>query len=452
MAFVGIVILAIVLYVWGYKTSALFFMFFFITQGFNLLPEEVTEFLFISKGMDYALLILVGIVLVDCVFVKGYLKPDDFTNYLILFGSFLLVCIIYSKFFVGLGWVEIIRTCRYQFFWIVYFIFRNMTKQQLEMLLKCLYVVTTFCSVLFLLQIFFNENILLKFGFTSAVTIMGIDIPRYYNQPDMINFFAVIAVFRNPFKGAPRWITTIILVAALLGAFHRNLTGFFILALFVGFVLKLPRVKQIAIVSTVSILICFVVVFAGYKFVHTRTYVDLKTVASGNIGDVDIDLADLSKSTFTFRIAHLLERNQYLLEHPKAMFLGAGLIPEDSKKVESLFNFNIGLIEELTGQTIQLDTADISYSIMFIRLGYLGTFLNLLLFIYLMLFFYKKRENKYALSTFLFFVMSFGVSFFSWNLVLAVTYILPLICYHIVKKSNENEEEATIIKTENVHE
>jgi hypothetical protein len=452
MAFIGIVILAIILYVWGYKVPALFFLFFFLTTGFNLVPEEVTKFAFISKGMDYALLILVGIVVVDFFFVKDYLKPDHFTKYLILFGSFLLVCILYSKFVIGLGWFEIIRTCRYQFFWITYFIFRNMNKQQLERLLKYLYLVTTFCSVLFLLQIFFDENILLKFGFTSAVSILGMEFPRYYNQPDMINFFAIIAVFCNPLKGVPRMVTTIILVAALLGAFHRNLAGFFMLALFVGYVLKLPRVKRVVILSTVSVLLCFAVVFVGYKFVHTRTYVDLKTVASGNITVVEIDLDDLSKSTFTFRIAHLLERNQYLLEHPTAMFLGAGLIPEDSKKVESMFDFDIGLVEELTGQTTQLDTADISYSIMFIRLGYLGTALNLLLFIYLMVFFYKKRENKYALSTFLFFVLSFGVSFFSWNLTLAATYILPLINYHIVKKSEINNPDTDVTEKSLVNE
>jgi ABC-type multidrug transport system fused ATPase/permease subunit len=444
MVFLGLVITAIILYVKNYKVLALFILFFFLTTGFNLVPEEITKFAFISKGIDYAILILFGVILIDTLFVKDYLKPDKFAKCLIVFGIFLMACILYSKLVVGLSWIEIIRTCRYQFFWIAYFVFRNMTKRQLEILLKCLYTVTAFCSALFILQIFVHENILLKFGYTSAVTLFGVVLPRYYNQPDMIHLFALMSIFCNPFKQPLlRLVTTIILVAALLGAFHRSLIGFFMLALLVGYVVKLPRLKRIIVVSVLSFIAGFIFIFGSYLFVHSRTYADFKKVLSGNIADADIDITDLSESTFTFRIAHLWERNQYLLEHPKAMILGAGLIPENSKKVESLFDFDIGLIEELTGQTTQLDTADISYSLMLIRMGYLGTLLNVLLFIYLMVFFYRKRENKYALTCFLFFVMSFGVSFFSWNLALAITYILPLICYNIVKKSETEDEDVT---------
>jgi predicted membrane protein len=78
---------------------------------------------------------------------------------------------------------------------------------------------------------------------------------------------------------------------------------------------------------------------------------------------------------------------------------------------------------------------------MIIRLGYLGTFLNLSLFIYLMVFFYKKRANHYALASFLFFFMSFGISFFTWNLTQTITYILPIISYHIVYKTEKEKQD-----------
>jgi hypothetical protein len=172
----------------------------------------------------------------------------------------------------------------------------------------------------------------------------------------------------------------------------------------------------------------------------------VNAVISGNVSEAEFNINDLTDATFTFRILHLLERNQYLLEHPRAMFLGAGLIPENSKLVDKMFDFKIGLVEELTGATAQVDTADISYSSLFLRLGYLGTFLYLSLFVYLMVYFYKKRNNRYAFFSFLYLVLTFGDSFFSANLLHPVTFLLPLISYHIINKvesENSNKQKLT---------
>jgi hypothetical protein len=438
MIFVLIALSAIVLYVLDYKIPALLLFFFFITSGFNLVPEETTKFAFISKGMDYAFLILFGIVVVDTLFIKDYLKSDFIVKYLIVFAVFLVLCVVYSKYGIGIGWSNIIRACRYQFFLTAYFVFRNMGKIQLERLLKYLFNVTVILSVLYLLQIFLDKSILVE-GMKANAEIFGMHLPRYYNQPDMIQFFALMSIFCNPYKGALKYFTAAILLAALFGAFHRSLIGFSFLAIGVGYTLSLSRLLRIRILSCVAVLLTFAVVFEGYKFVHSRTYIDLTTVMSGNVADADIDVADLSESTFTFRIAHLLERNEYLLNNPVAMFFGAGLLSDNSKNAEKMFDFKVGLIEELTGNVIQLDTGDISYSVLILKYGYLGTALVLFLFIYLMVFFYEKRANRYAFFSFLYFILVFGVSFFSSNLTMPITFLLPLISYQIVVKTNTRE-------------
>jgi hypothetical protein len=442
MIFVLLTLSAVVLYTLGYKIPALLIFFFFITQGFNLIPEEVTELAFISKGSDYAFFILLGMLVIDTLFARKYLRMDFFFKYLIGFGVFLLACILYSKYGVGIGWSDIIRACRYQFFLAAYFVFRNMEKSQLERLLKYLFNVTIILSVLYLLQIVMDKTILNE-GMKSKAKIFGMVLPRYYNQPDMIQFFALMSIFCNPHKGVFKYFTMAILMAALLGAFHRSLIGFSFLAIGVGYTLSLSRLIRIRILSVGAALLTFIVVFEGYKFVHSRTYVDLTTVMSGNLADAaDIDLNDLQESTFSFRIAHLLERNQYLLDHPVSMVFGAGLLPEDSKNVDRMFDFKVGLAEELTGNIVQVDSGDISYSVLFLKFGYLGTALILFLFIYLMIYFYKKRNNRYAFFSFLYFIFSFGVSFFSSNFIQPIFFLLPLISYHIVKKT-------TIEKIEN---
>jgi hypothetical protein len=443
MIFILIAFATVVLYVLDYKIPALLLFFFFLTSGFYLIPEEITTFVFISKGQDYAFFILFGIVTIDGIFIKKYFKPDEYTKYLIVFGSFLLICILYSKFFVGLGWGEVIRTCRYHFFWMAYFVFRNMERVQLERLLKYLFDITVVLSFLYVLQIVIGETIFIDVG-SPEMEIFGIKVERYYNQPNIIHFFSFMAIYNNPYKGPKKIITLMLLVLAMVGALFRSLIGFFILAIVIGSIIRLPRLRRIQVVSILSFFMLITVVYSGTKFVRSKTFVDLQRVASGDFMDTDIDITDMADATFTFRMAHLIERNQYLLEHPKAMFLGAGLIPEDSKKVDTMFDFKIGLVAELLNRTTQLDTGDISYSILFLRLGYLGTLLNLSLFIYLMVFFYKNKENKYGISSFLYLIVVFGSSFFSANLTLPLIFLLPLISYCIIKKTpveNDTERE-----------
>ncbi|MDR0769317.1 MAG: hypothetical protein LBE71_05385, partial [Dysgonamonadaceae bacterium] len=435
MIFPIIVIIAIGLYVWDYKIPALILFFLFLTSGFNLIPEEMTKTIFFSKGMDYAIVMLFAIVIIDAFCIKGYLKPDRLIYLYLLFCAYLAVCIFYNK-SVGVGWNDIIRTCRYHTLWLAYLVFRRLPEVRLEILLKYLFLVTFFCSILFILQIFLNESILNE-GAVGSVNLFGIKIRRFYNQPDMLHFFVFIAIYCNPFKGAAKHVTTAILVITLLAAFHRSLIGFFLLSVALGYIIQLPRLQRIKTLTVASVFLVFLISFAGYKFVHSRTCVDIQRVMSGNIVDTEIDMDD--ESTFTFRIMHLLERNQYLLDNPVAMFTGAGLMTEDSKLTYSLFDFDVGLTEELSGQTVQLDTGDISYSVLFLRYGYLGTLLNLALFIYLTVFFYKRRRNAYGLASFLFLVMSFGTSFFSGNLIMPITFVLPLITFCIIKKTEDPE-------------
>jgi hypothetical protein len=436
MIFFVTVILAAFLYIRNEKVPALILFFFMLTAGFNLIPQEMTESFLFSKGMDYAIVLLSIIVAIDAFCIKGYLKPDRLILLYLLFCTFLAACILYNRLETGVAWDEIIRTCRYHSLWIAYPVFRNLSKTRLENLLKCLFITTLICSLLYLLQIFLNQSILNESA-QSSVKLFGVKFQRYYNQPDMLHFFAILAIYNNPFRGTAKHITTALLIIALLAAFHRSLICSFLIAITLGYIIQQPRLQKIKLLTIASIASLFIAVFAGYTFVHSRTYTDIQHVVSGDITSLQSDAEELQSSTFSFRILHLMERNQYLLDNPAAIFLGAGLMTEDSKMTYSLFDFDVGLIEEVTEQTAQLDTGDISYSVLLLRYGYLGTLLILTLFIYLTIFFYKRKDDRYALSTFLFLIMSFGTSFFSINLVMPITFVLPLITYAIVKKNNK---------------
>jgi hypothetical protein len=419
--------------------------FFFITSGFDLIPEEVTKFTFFSKGMDYAFMIMMGIVFVESLYdFRKFWKPDFFTKYLLFLGIFLLLCIIYSLLVLRLDFAGVFRTSRYLFFWIAWFWFRNMDKQRLEQLMNILFYVTVVCAILFLLQIFFDETILNE-GSVSSAELFGIEVPRFYNHPAMLYFFVLVAIFRNPSHGIMKITTTVILVVALLGAFHRSLTGFFFISLFLSFILMLPRLQRIKVLTVSAILVTVLVVFGGYLFLKSRTFADVQNVMAGNFADLEteIDIEDLQKSTFTFRLMHLVERNMYLLEHPKAMLIGAGLMLEESKMTGKMFNFDVGLMSELSNQTVQIDTGDISYSVLLIRFGYVGTLLVVLPMLMLAIYFYKRKHDKLALLSFAYMTMIFGVSFFSGNLMNPITFLLPMLSYHII-----NQSDVKLVKTD----
>jgi len=438
MWFVAFALLGVFFYIRGYKIPALFIFFFFLTKGFNLIPDEWVDLgIPLTKNSDYAFFLLLIYLVIEFLCNRTFLKMDTFVILMGVFFAFLFICVIYNHYTLGIGWGEIIRTIRYLFFLLAYFIFRAMDKEQLQSLLNCLFYITVFSSVLFLFQIILGERILVETG-RSNITISGITLPRWYNHPDMLYFFVFISIYANPLKGIGRIVTMIILVLTLLGAFHRSLSGFFLISIVIGYILKLPRIRRVQILSGMTAIGLFIIIFVGHHIAQSKTYKDIRTIATTkNLLDSDIDVRNLEGATFTFRMAHFVERNQFILESPKSILFGGALLPEDSKAIDKFFDFKVGLLEELTNQVIQVGTSDISYSILILRFGYVGTFLYLMLYFYLGYYFYKNRNNKYGFLSFLFIIMSFGVSLFSDNLAIAITFTIPMISYLIVGKTNE---------------
>ncbi|MDL2243307.1 hypothetical protein LJB84_00475 [Bacteroidales bacterium OttesenSCG-928-J19] len=438
MEFLIIALAAVLLYVLGYKTSTLVIVFFFITNGFDLVPEEFMDTgIGFSKGVDFALIILVLLLLVGLLTKKNYLKIDTFAWYLILFYCFLVVCALNSKFSVGLSWFEMGRAGRFALLFPYYFVFRSMSKEQLTSALHICFYITLFTSCIYLLQLPLDKE-LLNESETSFTDVLGYRVKRYYNQPALISFMVFMALYNNPIKGGKRHFATLILLAAYVFAFHRSWIGFFLIALCFGYVINLPRVSRIKVLSIIGILAIVLILFTGHQVTNSRSFQDISKVMKGEVIDTEFDVTDLGDATFTFRIAHLAERMLYISENPKTQLIGAGLIPEGSKAANQQFDFKVGLLEELTSEVIQTDTADISYSNLFLRFGYLGTICYLLIFFYLTYYFYTKRgENKYAFVALLFLVLSYGVSFFSANLLNPVNYLVLILAYCIVRGDNQ---------------
>ncbi len=438
--FLCMVFFAWYLYLRREKMYALLIFFFFITLGFQVIPEDAMKLMSgFSKSTDYALVLIMGCIGFDFLFSKGrYFKKDTFTIYLLLFFVFLLVCILYSRFIIGCGWNEALRASRQYLLLLAFFVFRNTKKEDLEKLLHVLFAITVFQSILFIIQAY--SGVCLMGELESSVVKLGeTKLYRFYNQPMLLYFMTFLAAYKYPAKGLYRIVAMVIFILAILLGFNRSSIGLTFLMLALGYVMRLPKVKQLRIYIVSAAFFIPTIAIIGHNFMKSRTFIDIKMVISGNFVDTEFDLTALHNSTFAFRMAHLFERILYIEENPEAKLLGAGLIPEDSPMI-GRFNFLIGLTNEKENAVYQIETPDITYSVLIMRFGYLGTALFMMIYFYMIYFFFKKRNNDYAFASFLFVIFSIGVSFFSANLIMPIVFTICIFSLNLV-----NKEEGEIV-------
>ncbi|MDR1370749.1 MAG: hypothetical protein LBJ72_11595 [Dysgonamonadaceae bacterium] len=439
--FIFLILYAWYLYLRGKKVYALLIFYFFASWGFQIIPEETMSLMpGFSKGQDYALILIGGCVGFDFLFVKGrYFKRDTFSVYLLLFFAFLLACVLYSRFTVGCSWSDILRVSRLYMLFVSYFVFRNMTKEELNKLLNIIYHITIIQSCIYILQVILSVEILNTMSH-SVITIGDWKIMRYYNQPLALYFAAFMSIYNPPSKGLLRVFAIVVFSLSILLGFNRSSTGLFVLALFLGYILRLPKVKQINVTLIAVAIMIPVIAVVGHNFVKSRTYQDFKAVAEGRFADANVELYIMYNSTFAYRVGHLFERIHYLDENPQARLMGPGLIAEDSP-MAGQFNFILGL-QNTSGNIYQLETSDITYSVLLIRFGYLGTVLFVMMYFYMIYFFFKKRSNKHAFASFLFMFLTLGVSFFSSNLMISVYFIIPLLMMNLINKEMKSETDS----------
>jgi hypothetical protein len=138
-----------------------------------------------------------------------------------------------------------------------------------------------------------------------------------------------------------------------------------------------------------------------------KAYVDLTNSFTQNISLTNIDQ---SENTFLFRIAHFWERLDYILKNQNGWLFGIGLISENSKNAKTL-PFTNGLVSEITGQVVQVDTGDLIYSPLILTTGVVGTIFYLFIFIkFLRYFSLNLDKSRFAIIGFLVLLNAFLIS------------------------------------------
>jgi len=420
-----IVLLALSIFLFFNKNrliSVLIF-FFFLTNGFQLVPEEWFGFgSIIAKSIDYAILYVIFFFVFFILSENTIYYDIGFVKWIYLFLSFLIILFFINRYIYDVPWNEIFRTGRFYFLLLGFVVFLHLKKHEVNDLIISLFKITLFLSILFILQVALNKQILNGFYGGTMISIGELSIPRCYNYPFLLSFFLFFSFFSNPFSGIYKLASQFITVITLILPMHRSLIGTSLMIVVLGILMK----NRISIKS-ISLIIWFAIALSPLTyFLHDRfsenTSQDLQSIYNGEFIQQE---SDFGESTMLFRFAHFYERLAYISNEPLYTIFGLGLMTEDSDITYNTLDFHIGLSEENSSDVIQLETADFSWSILILRFGFLGTLIYLLMYFALMrISLMYSTENQIG---FLALLSTFLISFASWSLVNMVFIMVPLL-------------------------
>lgn len=395
--------------------------FFLLTDGFQFVPKPLMLFGLNLFGKDYALMFIVAIFL--SYLITGRLKTyhsDPVKKWIYLFYAFLLVAIVIDL-RINPSIPGFILVVRQYLFLLCFFIFNDIEISLWERIGKTLLKITVFQCVLCLLQLIVGVPLLTMGGVTETPEL-GFRWFRYTNLPYFI-YLLVFVVILSP-RGMIKYKNNILLL--FLVAIIFTLTRTLILGLFITMFVAI--ITNVLATQKKMIPLLLFIVLLTLPIIGTRVASSFSDI--GNTFSTNFEASDDQNLTFTWRMALAAERTIYVASSTKMQFFGLGFIHENDLSDQL---FLIGHLND-EGIPVQLDQGDIAWPNLFLRLGFLGTFLYIMVAVSLGRFFYKHKRNFVAGAAFLYLIYSLIISFASNNVSAADFYIMLFALYFYVRQ------------------
>ncbi|MDD6209465.1 MAG: O-antigen ligase [Bacteroidales bacterium] len=418
--------------------SALFFnnkrvisisiLFFFITDGFQIIPLDWME---MGNMKDFAilqsLLIFSVLVIKDKSIISMKLSRVNLGLILFFICLFVIWCVNVAILKVPLK--ETLISMRTVVLLIAFFFFQKLSEKEILSVKSILLFITTIQCFLFIFQIILQEQILNGFFGGGFTNIGDFKYLRCYNIPYLLPYFFFQVYFTDLVSGKLKTFLRILFLITLLLPMHRA----WVLSLFIvscyGIFLKVNSQKKF--LKYMLILAVFLSPAAGFlinKFLFSqKTINDINSIASGSFDDFDYNLD--GSSTLFYRFAHLYERLCYISEEKVTLLFGGGWMSENSDLARDL-NFFITIYDSEKDINYMVLTPDIAWSMMFFRLGVFGVIVYMFFYGALIWYFYKWRKNlDFAIGTHLFLIFTIFTSFTSIELFTFWPMLLPALDY-----------------------
>lgn len=384
---------------YGYREERIKYvlvLWFFFSSGFQLVPPAAFDTTIgLNKAPDFGILALVIVLWFNRRKYFAGWKKDRLLRIMFVFLFFVAVAALHSYFVLNIGLASVIRSSRYFLILLLYLEFRLFTADQFRQLVKYLMTLTLFQSVVFLLQFAIGIQLLNTGLYESElkeVQIGGLNFPRFYSFPLLGPFFFFEAMSHFGMR-LDRFLTIGLLAAPLILPMHRS--WIFALLACTVIVLLRSRVQLKTVIGVGTLLIVPVAITLQERL--KSGVIDLVNTLSGGY-----DMTNF-QDTLSFRIAHALERLLYVLGSPETFVFGAGMLTEDSPQA-SLLDFLVGYKDEIGG-VLQVNMGDIAWSLLFLRLGIVGTMLFLALYLRSIALVWSSPRTSYSTSAFAYLIL-----------------------------------------------
>lgn len=395
---------ALILYDEGKYAWPLFILIFFASDAFIINLGEAPV-----KYKDYGILLLLGCC---CI---GFLRNSSFFSIKGLSGAkisvLFLVFFVFEFLYAYLTNVDtignILAVSRDYLYALTYFVFRKSPVEELQKGIRLILKGVILACILFVTQYF--THLELTNSYISETNILSGNYRMQSTPPFITIVLLTVLFYLRKMRG--RWMLIVLLFGVFL--ISQNRTPIIALFLEIGlFILFARRTKY-----KIPIMIAAMVAF---PFVNSL--LSSRSSEEGGVSNMEVpvftyisqgDFQGLaSQSTFMFRIALIAERADYLISNPEKLLLGVGPMHEDT--AQKHFNFRIGtanIDSHNQARISQLDSIDTVWGPILIRYGFIGLILHISAVVWMILAYYKKRENPIMMLGFLTYVGSLAQSF-----------------------------------------
>lgn len=395
---------ALIQYNKGKYAWPLFILIFFASDAFIINLGEAPV-----KYRDFGILLLLA-----CCFL-GYLRNSSFFSIKGLSGAkisaLFLVFFIFEflyAYLINLDTIgNILAVSRDYLYALTYFVFRKIPVEESQKGIRLIFKGVILACILFVTQYF--THIELTNSYISETNMLSGNYRMQSTPPFIALALLTVLFYLRKMRG--RWMLIVLLFSVFL--ISQNRTPLLALFLEIGLFILLARKTKYKMPIMIAVMIAF-------PFMNSM--LASRSSEEGGTSNIDVPVLTYisqgnfqglaSQSTFMFRIALIAERADYLFSNPEKMFLGVGPMHEDT--AQKRFNFKIGTVSiENNGQyrTSQLDSIDTVWGPLLIRYGFIGLILHISIVVWMILAFYKKRDNPIMMLGFLTYVAAIAQSF-----------------------------------------
>jgi len=407
------------------KLAWVLFTIIFLTSSYLGLGTDISIFPIEHNVSDAGLILYLALCFYILNKSKFKLGKTIMSKYLIILYIFLVITFIIDLLFNNIGFISIIKTSRHWIFLSCIWFFYYIPYKEIRKLIDYLFTSTVIISLIMLVEFFFETQILGK-EYETLVSESGNFLTRGSIPSTFVPFF-LLFLFTPfyTFKLKTKNFYIVLFSAVLITSVIRS----WYLAMIVGFIILLflqNKLKVKTIFTGILIMSGLIVAVSFNPIIKERFKEGFEEVQNFNFS-TEKDL----QGNYSFRMLHAEERINYILQNVQYTFFGLGNVTEENFPEV----FAIGLVAD-TGGVIQLDTADIAWSTLFIRLGLLGTSLYLLFFVSILVFFYRNRKNNpLATVTFVYLFINLTIlSFASSTMATGQFFIFPVLLYFLSKR------------------